>query len=77
MLNDSKAWNVTTRPISARIDEDLLESLQKLDLPKNTVINYILRQYLAAVERANPDNPRLPAMARWRGYYKAKVSIIE
>lgn len=77
MLSDSKKRNTTTRPISARIDEDLLESLEKLNLPKNTVINYILRQYLAAVERAIPDNPRLSAMARWRRYYKAKVSIIE
>lgn len=77
MLSDSKEYYVTTRPVSARIDEDLLDSLQKLDLPKNTVINYILRQYLVAVERAIPDNPRLAAMARWRRYYKAEISIKE
>jgi hypothetical protein len=77
MLSDSKKWNISTRPISARIDEDLLDSLQKLGLPKNTVINYILREYLVTVEKAILDNPRLAATARWRRYYKAQVSIEE
>lgn len=75
MLSDSKKWNMTTRPISARVDEDLLDSLSKLGLQKNTVINYILREYLVAVERAIAEEPCLTDRARWRRYYRAKIEI--
>lgn len=75
MLNDYKAWNVTTRPVSARIDEDLLESLQKLGLQKNKVINYILREYLVAIERAIAEEPCLADRPRWRRYFSVKIEI--
>jgi hypothetical protein len=77
MLNDYKAWNVTTRPVSARIDEDLLESLQKLGKQKNTVINYILREYLVAVERAIAEDPRLADRVRFRRYLKCKIEVTD
>lgn len=75
MLSDSKNWNTTTRPISARIDEDLLASLEKLGWQKNTVVNYILRQYLAAVERAIAEDPCLADRARWRRYFSVKIEV--
>ena len=75
MLNDYKEWNVTTRPVSARIDEDLLESLQKLGWQKNKVINYILRQYLVAVEREIAKDPCLADRARRRLFFPAKIEF--
>lgn len=75
MLSDSKKWNTTTRPISARIDEDLLESLSKLGWQKNTVINYILRQYLAAVERTIAEDTFLADRARRRFYLPVKIEV--
>ena len=75
MLSDFKKWNITTCPISARVDEDLLDSLSKLGLQKNTVINYILREYLVAVERAIAEEPCLADRSRWRRYYRAKIEI--
>lgn len=75
MLNDYKAWNVTTRPVSARIDEDLLESLEKLGWPKNSVINYILREYLVACEYEIALDPSLAEMNRWRRFYPAEVTV--
>lgn len=75
MLSDSKKWNMTTRPISARIDEDLLDSLSKLGLQKNTVINYILREYLVAVERAIAEEPCLADRARCRRYLSVKIDV--
>ena len=75
MLSDSKKWNMTTRPISARIDEDLLDSLSKLGWQKNTVINYILRKYLVAVERAIAEEPCLADRARWRRYFSVKIDV--
>lgn len=77
MLNDFKAWNVTTRPVSARIDEDLLESLEKLGKQKNTIINYILREYLVAVERAIAEDPRLADRVRFRRYLKCKIEVTD
>ena len=77
MLNDCKPWFVTTRPVSARIDEDLLESLQKLGKQKNTVINYILREYLVAVERAIAEDPRLADRVRFRRYLKCKIEVTD
>lgn len=77
MLSDSKKWNMTTRPISARIDEDLLDSLSKLGWQKNTVINYILRQYLVAVERAIDADPCLADRARWRRYFSVNFYVKE
>ena len=75
MLSDSKPWRITTRPVSARIDEDLLESLQQLGWRKNTVINYILRLYLVACEREVAKDPSLAQRARWRRYYRVKIII--
>lgn len=75
MLNDYKAWNVTTRPISARIDEDLLESLEKLGWQRNTVINYVLRQYLAEVEKSILAEPRLAERSRYRRYLSCKIEV--
>ena len=75
MLSDSKKWNMTTCPISARIDEDLLDSLQKLGWQKNTVINYILREYLVAVERAIAEEPCLADRAHWRRYFSVKIDV--
>ena len=75
MLNDYKAWNVTTRPVSARIDEDLLESLQKLGWQKNTVINYVLRQYLAEVEKTIRANERLIERTRFKRYLSCKIEV--
>lgn len=75
MLNDYKAWNVTTRPVSARIDEDLLESLQKLGWQKNTVINYVLRQYLVEVEKTIRADERLAERPRFRGYLSCKIEV--
>lgn len=75
MLSDPKKWNITTRPISARIDEDLLDSLSKLRWQKNTVINYILREYLVAVERAIAEEPCLADRAHWRPYFQAKIEV--
>ena len=77
MLNDCKPWFVTTRPVSARIDEDLLESLQKLGKQKNTVINYILRESLVAVERAIAEDPRLADRVRFRRYLKCKIEVTD
>lgn len=75
MLNDYKAWNVTTRPVSARIDEDLLESLQKLGWQRNTVINYVLRQYLAEVEKTIRADERLAYSTRFRRYLSCKIEV--
>ena len=75
MLNDYKAWNVTTRPVSARIDEDLLESLQKLGWQKNTVINYVLRQYLAEVEKTIRTDERPAERTRFRSYLSCKIEV--
>lgn len=75
MLNDYKAWNVTTRPVSARIDEDLLESLEKLGWQRNTVINYVLRQYLAEVEKSILAEPRLAERGRYRRYLSCKIEV--
>lgn len=75
MLNDYKAWSVTTRPVSARIDEDLLESLQKLGWQKNTVINYVLRQYLAEVEKTIRADERLAERTRFRRYLSCKIEV--
>lgn len=75
MLSDSKKWNMTKRPISARIDEDLLDSLSKLGWQKNTVINYILRKYLVSVERAIAEEPCLADRARWRPYFSVKIDV--
>lgn len=75
MLNDYKAWHVTTRPVSARIDEDLLESLQKLGWQKNTVINYVLRQYLAEVEKTIRADERLAERTRFRRYLSCKIEV--
>lgn len=75
MLSDIKEWKTTTRPVSARIDEDLLESMQKLGWQKNTVINYILRQYLVACEREIAKDERLAGRARWRRYYRVKIEV--
>lgn len=77
MLNDYKAWKVTTRPVSARIDEDLLESLQKLGWPKNTVINYVLRQYLAEVEKTILADERLAERTRFKRYLSCKIEVKE
>lgn len=75
MLNDYKAWNVTTRPVSARIDEDLLESIQKLGWQRNTVINYVLRQYLAEVEKTIRADERLAERTRYRRYLSCKIEV--
>lgn len=75
MLNDYKAWNVTTRPVSARIDEDLLESIQKLGWQRNTVINYVLRQYLAEVEKTIRADERLAERTRFRRYLSCKIEV--
>lgn len=75
MLNDCKPWFVTTRPVSARIDEDLLESLEKLGWQKNTVINYVLRQYLAEVEKTFHADPRLADRTRFRRYLSCKIEV--
>lgn len=75
MLNDYKAWNVTTRPVSARIDEDLLESLEKLGWQRNTVINYVLRQYLAKVEYAIHNDSTFAQRARYRRYLSCKIEV--
>lgn len=75
MLNDYKAWNVTTRPVSARIDEDLLESIQKLGWQRNTVINYVLRQYLAEVEKTIRADERLSERTRSRRYLSCKIEV--
>lgn len=75
MLDDYKARNVTTRPVSARIDEDLLESLQKLGWQKNTVINYVLRQYLAEVEKTIWADERLAEITRFRRYLSCKIEV--
>lgn len=75
MLNNYKEWNVTTRPVSARIDEDLLESIQKLGWQRNTVINYALRQYLASVEKAILADSRFAERARFRRYLSCKIEI--
>lgn len=75
MLSDLKNWNTTTRPISARIDEDLLESLSKLGWQKNTVINYILRKYLVACEREIAKDEKLAERASWRGYYRVRIVV--
>lgn len=75
MLSDSKKWNTTTRPISARIDEDLLDSLSKLGWQKNTVINYILRQYLVEVEKTIRADSRLAERTRFRRYLSCKIEV--
>ena len=75
MLNDYKAWHVTTRPVSARIDEDLLESLEKLGWQRNTVINYVLRQYLAEVEKTILADSRLAERTRFRRYLNCKIEV--
>lgn len=75
MLNDYKGWNVTTRPVSARIDEDLLESLEKLGWQRNTVINYVLRQYLAEVEKSILADTRFAERARYRRYLSCKIEV--
>lgn len=75
MLNDYKAWNVTTRPVSARIDEDLLVSIQKLGWQRNTVINYVLRQYLAEVEKTIRADERLAERTRFRRYLSCKIEV--
>lgn len=75
MLNDYKAWNVTTRPVSARIDEDLLESLEKLGWQRNTVINYVLRQYLAKAEYAIHNDSNFAASVRSRRYLRCEIEI--
>lgn len=75
MLSDSKKWNTTTRPISARIDEDLLESIQKLGWQKNTVINYVLRQYLVEVEKTIQADSRLAESTRFRRYLSCKIEV--
>lgn len=75
MLNDYKAWNVTTRPVSARIDEDLLESIQKLGWQRNTVINYVLRQYLAEVEKTIRADSRFAERTRFRRYLSCKIEV--
>lgn len=77
MLSDYKEWGMTTRPISARIDEDILESLDKLRKQRNTVINYILREYLVAVERAIAEDPQLLDRTIFRRYIRCKIEIID
>lgn len=75
MLNDFKAYDITTRPVSARIDEDLLESIQKLGWQRNTVINYALRQYLASVEKAILADSKFAERARYRRYLSCKIEV--
>lgn len=75
MLNDYKAWNVYTRPVSARIDEDLLKSLEKLGWHRNTVINYVLRQYLVEVEKTAQADSRLAQSWRFRRYLSCKIEV--
>lgn len=77
MLSNSKEWDMTTRPISARIDEDILESLDKLRKQRNTVINYILREYLVAVERAIAEDPQLLDRTIYRRYIRCKIEITD
>ena len=77
MLSERKRWDTTTRPISARIDEDLLVSLSKLRKQRNTVINYILREYLVAVERAIAEDPNLLDRTIFRRYIRCKIEIID
>lgn len=75
MLSKSKPWRITKRPVSARIDADLLESLEQLGWPKNSVINYILREYLVACEYELSKDSSLAEMNRWRRFYPAEVTI--
>lgn len=75
MLNENKPWHVTTRPVSARIDEDLLESLEKLGWQRNTVINYVLRQYLVEVEKTAQADSRLAQSWRFRRYLSCKIEV--
>lgn len=75
MLNDYKEWNITTRPVSARIDEDLLKSIQKLGWQRNTVINYVLRQYLAEVEKTIHRDPWLAERVHFRRFLNCKIEI--
>ncbi len=75
MLNDYKAWYITTRPVSARIDRDLLVSLKKLGWQRNTVINYVLRQYLAKVEYAMQNDPSLAERTRFRRYLSCEIEV--
>lgn len=75
MLSDSKNWNTTTRPISARIDEDLLKSLEKLGWQKNTVINYVLRQYLVEVEKTIHADSWLAERVHFRRYLNCKIEV--
>lgn len=75
MLSKSKPWRITKRPVSARIDADLLESLEQHGWPKNSVINYILREYLVACEYEISKDPSLVEMNRWRRFYPAEVNV--
>lgn len=75
MLSKFKAWNTTTRPISARIDEDLLDSLEELDWQRNTVINYVLRQYLAAVERTIAEDETQAQRVRRCRYFSVEIKV--
>lgn len=75
MLSKSKPWYITKRPVSARIDADLLESLEQHGWPKNSVINYILREYLVACEYEISKDPSLAEKNRWRRFYPAEVNV--